>query len=59
MILLAALAASGVSYLSDVNVISRGYEDLIGRLRSIQAHVDVLDVKADQQIPEGVIRSVM
>lgn len=59
MVLLAALAAPGVSYLSDVNVVSRGYEDLIGRLRSIQAHVDVLDAKADQQMPEGVIRSVM
>jgi UDP-N-acetylglucosamine 1-carboxyvinyltransferase len=59
VVLLAALAAPGISYLSDVNVVSRGYEDLVGRLRSIQARVDVLDVKTDQQMPEGVIRSVM
>jgi UDP-N-acetylglucosamine 1-carboxyvinyltransferase len=59
MILLAALAAPGVSYLSNVNVVSRGYEDLIGRLRLVAARVDVMDVKADQQMSERVIRSVM
>jgi UDP-N-acetylglucosamine 1-carboxyvinyltransferase len=59
MVLLAALAAPGVSYLSNVNVVSRGYENLIGRLRSIQAQIDVLDVRTDQQVPEGTIRSVM
>jgi UDP-N-acetylglucosamine 1-carboxyvinyltransferase len=59
MVLLAALAAPGVSYLSDVNVVSRGYEDLVGRLRSLHARVDILDIKADHQMPEGVIRSVM
>jgi UDP-N-acetylglucosamine 1-carboxyvinyltransferase len=57
--LLAALAAPGVSYLSNVDVISRGYEDLIGRLRSIQARIDVLDVNVEQHRPEGAIRSVM
>jgi len=59
MVLLAALAAPGISYLSDVNVVSRGYEDLVGRLRSLHARVDVLDVRADQRVTEGVIRSVM
>lgn len=59
MILLVALAAPGVSFLSNVNVISRGYEDLIRRLQLIAARVDVLDVKADQKMPEGAIRSVM
>jgi UDP-N-acetylglucosamine 1-carboxyvinyltransferase len=59
MILLAALAAPGVSYLSNVNVVSRGYEDLIRRLRSIQARIDVIDVGTGQQVPEGTIRSVM
>jgi UDP-N-acetylglucosamine 1-carboxyvinyltransferase len=59
MVLLAALAAPGVSYLSSVKVVSRGYEDLIRRLRSIQAQVEVLDVKTDHHMPEGVIRSVM
>jgi UDP-N-acetylglucosamine 1-carboxyvinyltransferase len=59
MVLLAALAAPGVSYLSDVNVVSRGYEDLVGRLRALQARVDILEIKADRQMPEGVMRSVM
>jgi UDP-N-acetylglucosamine 1-carboxyvinyltransferase len=59
MILLVALAAPGVSYLSNADVVGRGYEDLIERLQSIQARVDVSDVRADKQMPEGVIRSVM
>lgn len=59
MVLLAALAAPGVSYLSDVGVVSRGYEDLIERLRSLNGRIDTLEVGMDQQVSEGVIRSVM
>ena len=59
MILLVALAAPGVSYLSNVDVAGRGYEDLIERLQSIHARVDVSGVRADKQMPEGAIRSVM
>lgn len=59
MVLLAALAAPGISCLSDVNVVSRGYEDLVGRLRSLHAQVDVSDVKADLRVTRGVIRSLM
>ncbi|GAB7322917.1 hypothetical protein MBLNU13_g05459t1 [Cladosporium sp. NU13] len=59
MVLLAALAAPGVSRLTNVGVLSRGYAELIGRLRSLQARIDVSDVKMNQQAPEGAIRSVM
>lgn len=59
MVLLAALAAPGVSRLTNVGVLSREYEGLIGRLRSLQARIDVEDVKMNQQAPDGAIRSVM
>jgi UDP-N-acetylglucosamine 1-carboxyvinyltransferase len=55
MVLLAALAAPGVSRLHGVGVLSRGYEDLTGRLVSLGAKMDV-----DRQAAmEGTIRSVM
>jgi UDP-N-acetylglucosamine 1-carboxyvinyltransferase len=55
MVLLAALAAPGVSRLHGVGVLSRGYEDLAGRLQSLGALVDL-----DRQgAIEGTIRSVM
>jgi UDP-N-acetylglucosamine 1-carboxyvinyltransferase len=55
MVLLAALAAPGVSRLHGVSVLSRGYEDLAGRLMSLGAKMDV-----DRQVGiEGAIRSVM
>jgi len=59
MVLLVALAVPGVSCLSSVDVLGRGYGNLIERLRSIEARVDVVDVKADQQMSKGAIRSVM
>ena len=55
MVLLAALAAPGVSRLHGVGVLNRGYEDLAGRLVSLGANLDV-----DRQVAmEGTIRSVM
>ena len=59
MILLAALAAPGITYLSSVDVLSRGYEGLVERLQSLQARIDVLETKTDQHVSEGTIRSVM
>ena len=55
MVLLAALAAPGVSRLHGVGVLNRGYEDLAGRLVSLGANLDV-----DRQVAmEGTIRSVI
>jgi UDP-N-acetylglucosamine 1-carboxyvinyltransferase len=60
MVLLAALAAPGVSRLHGVSVLGRGYEDLAGRLRSLGAMIDEQKMNADRQVMiEGTIRSVM
>lgn len=59
MILLAALAAPGITYLSSVDVLSRGYEGLVERLQSLQARIHVLETKTDQHVSEGTIKSVM
>lgn len=59
MLLLAALAAPGVSYLSDVGVISRGYEGLVGRLRELGARIGTLDDDVGSQLSKEAIRSLM
>jgi UDP-N-acetylglucosamine 1-carboxyvinyltransferase len=58
MLLLAALAAPGVSRLHGVDVLGRGYEDLAGRLLSLGALVEKRDT-GHQVGMEGTIRSVM
>ncbi len=42
VILLAMLAAPGVSTLRDVYSINRGYEDLANRLNTIGAHIETV-----------------
>ena len=42
IILIAMLAAEGVSILRNIYSINRGYEDLIERLRSLGAHIKIL-----------------
>jgi len=60
MVLLAALAAPGISRLHGVGVLSRGYEDLAGRLRSLGALVDDQHMNSDrQEVMEGAIRSTL
>lgn len=60
MVLLAALAAPGVSRLHGVGVLGRGYEDLAGRLGSLRASIDDRALDVDRQVMiEGTIRSVM
>ena len=41
--LIAALAANGVSEVSNVHYIERGYEDVIGKLRGIGAKIDCVE----------------
>ena len=43
VVLLAMLAAPGVSILRDVYSINRGYEELAERLNSLGAHIDVIN----------------
>lgn len=59
MVLLAALAAPGVSRLDNTGVLSRGYEDIMGRLQSLQVRIDIVDVDSDRPMLERVVRSVM
>lgn len=59
MVLLAALASPGVSCLDGVDVLSRGYEDMVRRLRSVQARIDIRPADVGQPVLEGVVRSVM
>ena len=42
--LIAALAADGVSEISNVGYIERGYEDIIGKLRALGAEVKCVEV---------------
>ncbi|MDO4612754.1 MAG: UDP-N-acetylglucosamine 1-carboxyvinyltransferase [Actinomycetaceae bacterium] len=41
--LIAALAASGTSHVSGIGMISRGYENFIGKLRALGADIDLID----------------
>jgi len=62
MVLLAALATPGVSSLHEVGVLSRGYEDLVGRLRSLGALIDDQNSDMDANrtvVLEGSIRSTL
>lgn len=59
MMLLAALAAPGTSCLRDVSVIGRGYEDLLGRLKSLGGRIVHGYPDLEVLIPEAPIRSVM
>ena len=47
--LIAALAADGVSEISNVQYIERGYEDIIAKLRGIGAAIEC--VSCDDSIP--------
>jgi len=40
---LAGLKANGVTVISDVNHILRGYEDIIGKLKSVGAEIELID----------------
>jgi hypothetical protein len=58
--LFAALAGPGSSRLHGVSVLSRWYEDLVGRLRSLGAIIDGQSMDAGRQLLiEGMIRSVV
>lgn len=59
MILLAALAAPGVSCLEGVGVLSRGYEDIVRRLRSVQAQIEIEQADLEHPFSGSVVRSVM
>ncbi|KAM0719454.1 hypothetical protein Q7P37_005359 [Cladosporium fusiforme] len=63
MLFLVALGAPGNSQLENVDVLRRGYEDLIGRLGVLGARIDAFasdeEVRSDFQASERAIRSVI
>ncbi len=42
---IAAMCAHGTSRISNVYQIERGYEDLVGRLQKLGAHITTVDVE--------------
>ncbi len=46
-LVIAGLAAQGVTELSHINYIERGYEDLVGKLRAVGADISLVDVPDD------------
>jgi len=55
VLLVAMLAAPGTSTLRNVYPINRGYEDVAGRLRSLGAHIEVLEDRCDS---DGDLKAV-
>ncbi len=53
-LVVAALAAEGTTEISQVQYIERGYEDLVGKLRSVGADIQVIDVP-DEEMCAGHI----
>ena len=50
----AALAAKGTTEISNVQFIERGYEDLVGKLRSVGADIRIVDVPDEALTTESI-----
>ena len=50
----AALAAKGTTEISHVQYIERGYEDLVGKLRSVGADIRIVDIPDDELAMEDI-----
>lgn len=59
MVLLAALAAPGLSHVRHVHVLSRGYEGLVGRLIALGAAIEVRERAQAVPLSDAVMRSVI
>ena len=46
-LVVAALAAEGTTRISDIQYIERGYENLVGKLRSVGADITLVDTDKD------------
>ena len=47
--LIAALAAHGISEITNVQYIERGYEDVIGKLRGVGGKIHAVEVPEDEE----------
>ena len=51
---IAGLAAEGVTEIEDVRFIERGYQDLVGKLRALGADIRCVDVPEEETDPAGI-----
>ena len=42
-VVLAGLCADGVTYIEDVHIIERGYDDIVGKLKNVGADIEYID----------------
>ena len=52
--LIAALAAHGVSEISNVQYIERGYEDVIGKVRGVGGRIKAVEIPEEEPLVSSV-----
>ncbi len=52
-VMIAALTVKGVTEISEINLIERGYDDITGKLRSLGADIRKVNVGADSALPKA------
>ena len=48
---IAALAADGVSNVSNIHLIERGYDDIVGKLTAVGAEIEKLELPEGEEFP--------
>ena len=51
--LIAALAAHGISQITNVQYIERGYEDVIGKIRGVGGHIRAVEITEEAELAVG------
>ncbi len=51
--LIAALAAHGISQITNVQYIERGYEDVIGKIRGVGGHIRAVEITEEEELAVG------
>ena len=52
---IAGMIASGQTIVEDIQYIERGYEDIVGKLRSLGAEIEIVDFPDDTAGPEKIL----
>lgn len=53
---IAGLCAVGTTYVEDINFIERGYEDFVGKLRSLGADIAIVDFPDEGGEPDNIVK---
>ena len=48
-----ALAAHGISQITNVQYIERGYEDVIGKIRGVGGHIRAVEITEEEELAVG------